>query len=127
MLNALKTTRMLLIIPFADICGNFAHQCFNTPSINFNGFYFNFRYISMNDTENLTPYNSTLKSYNKLDFDNEHTVVTHEINFRGPRMDFWYNYLFPYDTGLTCSANMNAVISLSLIITCSIVLCLAIT
>jgi hypothetical protein len=81
----------------------------------------------MNDTENLTPYNSTLKSYNKLDFDNEHTVVTHEINFRRPRMDFWYNYLFPYDTGLTCSANMNVVISLSLIITCNIVLCLAIT
>jgi hypothetical protein len=32
---------MLLIIPFADICGNFDHQRFNTPSINFNGFYFN--------------------------------------------------------------------------------------
>lgn len=89
--------------------------------------YVKYGYISMNDTENLTPYNSTLKSYNKLDFDNEHTVVTHEINFRGPRMDFWYNYLFPYDTGLTCSANMNSVISISLIITCNIVICLAVT
>ena len=41
-------------------------------------------------------YNPDTKSYNKLDYINGQTVVTQEVNYKQPRTDFWYKYLFPF-------------------------------
>ncbi|CAG2204352.1 NLGN [Mytilus edulis] len=45
----------------------------------------------------LRKYNAEKKSINKLDYVNGKTVVTNEINFNQPRLDFWYKYLFPFN------------------------------
>ncbi|VDI49368.1 neuroligin [Mytilus galloprovincialis] len=45
----------------------------------------------------LRKYNAEKKSVNKLDYVNGKTVVTNEINFKQPRLDFWYKYLFPFN------------------------------
>ncbi|XP_071145298.1 neuroligin-4, Y-linked-like isoform X2 [Mytilus edulis] len=45
-------------------------------------------------------YNPDTKSYNKLDYINGQTVVTQEVNYKQPRTDFWYKYLFPFN--FTC-------------------------
>ncbi|XP_052093636.1 neuroligin-4, X-linked-like isoform X1 [Mytilus californianus] len=45
----------------------------------------------------LKKYNSEKKSINKLNYVNGKTVVTNEINFKQPRLDFWYKYLYPFN------------------------------
>ncbi|XP_063408489.1 cholinesterase 1-like [Mytilus trossulus] len=45
-------------------------------------------------------YNPDSKSYNKLDYINGQTVVTQEVNYKEPRTEFWYKYLFPFN--FTC-------------------------
>ncbi|XP_052098497.1 cholinesterase 1-like isoform X2 [Mytilus californianus] len=42
-------------------------------------------------------YRPACKSYNKLDYVNGKTIVTNELNFRAPRIDFWYKYLYAYE------------------------------
>ncbi|VDI27354.1 Hypothetical predicted protein [Mytilus galloprovincialis] len=49
-------------------------------------------------------YNSSSKSYNKLDYVDGKTIVTNNFNFRKPRIDFWYKYLFAYDN-YKCNRN----------------------
>ncbi|XP_052093646.1 acetylcholinesterase-like [Mytilus californianus] len=51
----------------------------------------------------LRKYNPEKKSINKLDYVNGKTVVTNEINFKQPRLDFWYKYLFPFNFKCTYS------------------------
>lgn len=52
------------------------------------------------DNMELEIYNPDTKSYNKLDYVNGQTVVTQEVNYKQPRIDFWYKYLFPFN--FTC-------------------------
>ncbi|XP_071155756.1 neuroligin-4, X-linked-like [Mytilus edulis] len=45
----------------------------------------------------LKKYNSEKKSINKLNYVNGKTVITNEINFKQPKLDFWYKYLYPFN------------------------------
>ncbi|CAG2209381.1 unnamed protein product [Mytilus edulis] len=45
----------------------------------------------------LERYRPACKSYNRLDYVNGKTIVTNELNFRSPRIDFWYKYLYGYE------------------------------
>ncbi|CAC5367486.1 NLGN [Mytilus coruscus] len=54
-------------------------------------------YLSFKTEGKLQTYNSSSKTFYKLDYSNQQTNITLETNFREPRTDFWYKYLFTQD------------------------------
>jgi hypothetical protein len=60
--------------------------------------------MSINGADLNTTYDSKLRNYYKLDFDNGHTTVTPGINFKKSQFEFWNKYLYAYDY-LTCNKN----------------------
>ena len=60
--------------------------------------------MSINGADLNTTYDSKLRNYYKLDFDNGHTTVTPGINFKKSQFEFWNKYLYAYDY-LTCKKN----------------------
>lgn len=59
-------------------------------------FLFSFVYASFQG-QTMNRYNPAFRAYNKLDYVNGRTIVTHETYFKQERIEFCDKYLYDYD------------------------------